>query len=101
MVKEFFREFGLEVPVVFAGIAGALASITKEKELTRWQRLTTVLVGGAVAGYCTPILSNMINMGEQVTYGLGFVLGYSGLRFVEMLIDKYIKKPKDAKKEQN
>lgn len=101
MVKEFLKEFGLDLPVIMAGFGGALASITKEKDLTIWQRLLTVLVGGIVAGYMTPILGRMINMGEEVRYGLGFVMGYTGLRGVEWIIERWFKKPipKDSNNE--
>ena len=101
MVKEFLKEFGLDLPVIVAGLGGALASITKEKELTAWQRIITVLVGGLVAGYMTPILGRMINMGEEVRYGLGFVMGYTGLRGVEWIIGKWFRKVKPIVKNDN
>ena len=101
MIKEFLREFGLDLATIMAGFGGALASITKEKELTIGQRVITVVVGGLVAGYMTPILGRMINMGEEVRYGLGFVLGYTGLRGVEWIINKWFKKipPSDNENE--
>ena len=78
--------------MLFAGLAGALASITKEKELTRTQRFITVIVGGFLSAYLTPMVSLAINMPDQAKYGVGFVIGYSGLRSVEWIINKYFKK---------
>lgn len=93
MVKEFFREFGLEVAAMAAGFAGALASVTREKELSIGQRFLTVTVGGLIAGYTTPLFSLVLNMNEEVKYGVAFILGYSGLRSVEWVIQKWFKKP--------
>lgn len=101
MVKELFKEFGLDIAVLFAGFAGSLASITKEKNLSRGQRIVTVLVGGLVAAYMTPIFGNMWQLSDELKYGIGFVLGYSGLRSMEYIIEKYFKKPgKDNKNEE-
>ena len=98
MIKEIFQEVGIEFSMLFAGLAGALASITKEKELTRTQRFITVLIGGFLSAYLTPIISLAINMPDQAKYGVGFVIGYSGLRSVEWLIEKYFKKNKKDEK---
>lgn len=92
MLKEIFNEVGIEVASLFAGLAGGLASITKEKKLTKTQRFITVIVGGLTAAYLTPVFSILINMPDQAKYGVGFVLGYSGLRSVEWVIEKYFKK---------
>ena len=101
MVKELFKEFGLDLAVLFAGFAGSLASITKEKNLSRGQRIVTVLVGGLVAAYMTPIFGNMWSLSEELRYGIGFVLGYSGLRSMEYILEKYFKKtPKDNENEE-
>ena len=98
MIKEIFNEVGIEFSMLFAGLAGALASITKEKELTRTQRFITVIVGGFLSAYLTPLISLAINMPEQAKYGVGFVIGYSGLRSVEWIIRKYFKKNKNTNK---
>lgn len=92
MIKEIFNEVGLDLATLFAGLAGGLASITKEKELTRTQRFITVLVGGFLSAYLTPLITIAINMPEKAQYGVGFVIGYSGLRSVEWIIEKYFKK---------
>lgn len=99
MIKEFLKDFGLDIAMLMAGFAGALASITKERELTIGQRVITVAVGGFVAGYMTPIISQMINMSEEFKYGVGFILGYTGLRSVEWAIGKWFKKPPSNKKQ--
>jgi hypothetical protein len=101
MVKELFKEFGLDLAVLFAGFAGSLASITKEKNLSRWQRVVTVAVGGLIAAYMTPIFGNMWSLSEEFKYGIGFVLGYTGLRSMEYILEKYFKKktPKNSDSE--
>ena len=103
MLKEIFNEVGIEVASLFAGLAGGLASITKEKELTRTQRFITVVVGGLISAYLTPVFGIFLNMPDQAKYGVGFVIGYSGLRSVEWIIEKYFKKEitEEEEKENN
>jgi hypothetical protein len=100
-MKDFFLQFGLEMKLLFAGFAGALASITKEKELSWFQRFVTVLVGGFVSTYMTPIVSKTINVGDEMKYGVGFILGYTGLRTVEWVMNKYFKKKTEDSEEVN
>lgn len=96
-MKDFFLQFGLDMKLLFAGFAGALASLTKERELSWFERFVTVLVGGFVSAYMTPWVGKMINMGDEMKYGVGFILGYTGLRTVEWIISKYFKKqPEDS-----
>lgn len=100
MLKEIFDEVGIEVASLFAGLAGGLASITKDKNLTRGQRFITVVVGGLISAYLTPIFGIFLNMPDQAKYGIGFVIGYSGLRSVEWVIEKYFKKKPTDQEEQ-
>jgi uncharacterized membrane protein YeaQ/YmgE (transglycosylase-associated protein family) len=98
-MRDFFLQFGLDMKLLFAGFAGALASITKEKELSWFQRFITMMVGGFVSAYMTPIITSAINMDEEMKYGIGFIIGYTGLRTVEWVIEKYFKKKPEDKEE--
>jgi hypothetical protein len=79
-------ELGIKLGWIFAGIAGAIVSLPKQKTLTLIERLIVVFSGGAIANYLTPVFSEWTNAGENTRYGMAFLLGYLGLKSIELLI---------------
>lgn len=87
-VKHFFKALGIEVTFILAGLFGALASVSKEKKMSFWEKFVSIIVGGAVSNYITPIVVSWISAGENTKYGIAFILGYTGLKSVEYIINK-------------
>jgi hypothetical protein len=87
-VKQFFKAVGLEAGMIIAGFFGALASVSKDKKMTFIEKFISVVVGIAVSNYLTPIVFDWTNAGENSKYGIAFLLGYTGLKSVEYIIDK-------------
>jgi len=96
-IKQFFKAIGFEVSMVLAGFFGALASVSKDKKMSFFEKSVSVVVGMSVSNYMTPIVFDWTNAGENTKYGIAFLLGYSGLKSVEYIIDKF--KSKFDKKE--
>lgn len=85
----FLQEIGIEVIVFIAGLAGGITSLsTKPKNMTRSQQFLSVLAGGFTANYLTPLVGAWLNLSDNTLYGVGFLLGYSGLKVVELLMKK-------------
>ncbi len=82
--------FGIEIGLIFAGIAGAFVSLPKKKALTFVEKVFVVFSGGAIANYLTPVFADWMNAGDQSKYGMGFLVGYLGLKSIELSID-YVK----------
>lgn len=93
---KFLQELGWDLLVTVSGFAGGLYSLNKSPNLTMKQKVITVLSGGLVATYITPLvilfLGKFIKNVENVSYGVGFVVGYLGLKSIELLISKIVKK---------
>lgn len=96
-ILEVAKLLGFELAVFIAGLAGALVSSSKLK-LSAWERVTAVLSGGFIANYLTPFFGNVLNFSENTNYGIGFLIGYIGMRSVEYAID-YIHEKFGAKKQ--
>lgn len=82
---EFLRGIGIETPLFIAGASGSISIITK-KRMTWFQKFITILSGGLAANYLTPLVISLINLQGNVTYGVAFLVGYSGMGIVEVII---------------
>lgn len=96
-IIQFLEDLGIHIALIIAGIFGSILSIGNKKELTGWQKVLTVVSGGAIANYLTPIVCSWVNIGESTRYGFAFLLGFSGLEGVKWIIIKI--KGKYSKKE--
>jgi len=83
---QWLKIIGLELGLLVAGLFGAIVSMPKEKELKFMGRVIWVISGSMIANYLTPIFSAWLNMGDNTKYGAGFLLGYLGIKSVELAI---------------
>jgi hypothetical protein len=90
------EDIGIHIGLIMAGLFGAFLSISVQSNLTPWQKVIVVVSGSATANYLTPLILEYINLGENTRYGLAFLVGFSGLKFVEFIIVK-IKSKMDKK----
>lgn len=89
---DLLKSIGIEVPLVLAGSSGAIVLLTKMKNMTRKQGFLVVLSGGLSANYITPLIEKLLGWDGSVHYGLAFLVGYSGMEFVKLLIAETVKK---------
>jgi len=82
---QILKNFGFDVVLFVAGLAGGIAFLTKSDKLNKFQKFTTVLSGGFTANYLTPVVAEWLHLSEKTLYGLAFILGYGGLKFVETI----------------
>jgi len=52
------------------------------------------MAGGLSANYLTPIVGEWLKLPDNVLYGIAFLLGYSGMKSVEILINNFYSKIK-------
>ncbi len=95
-VLKFLEELEIHLALIIAGGFGSLLFVTNRNDLNWWQKMLTVLSGGAIANYLTPVLVSLVNVGDSTVYGFAFLLGFSGLEGVKWVIlvlkGKYKKK---------
>lgn len=84
----FLEDHGIHFGLLMAGLSGAFLSISVNNNLTPWQKWVVIVSGAATANYLTPLVLEYINLGQNTQYGLAFLVGFSGLKFVEWMIVK-------------
>lgn len=91
-VLKWFKAIGFELILFIAGLAGAFVNLSKKESLTLIERITSVICGGLIANYLTPVFINFLDASTSISHGIAFILGYSGLKSVEYIIDHIHKK---------
>lgn len=84
---EWLLDHGFSVAFFIAGVFGSIASLLKSREMTFFERVVTILSGGGTAAYITPLVVDLANLSTGSSYGVGFIIGYVGLKSVEWVIE--------------
>lgn len=91
---KYLDDFGIHLALVVAGMFGAFVMMGKKEELNFWQKLVSILSGGGVANYITPLVFDVVNLPQDIQFGVAFILGYFGLESVKYILhklkDKYL-----------
>lgn len=86
-IQKLAKAFGLEIQLLFAGLMGGFISTSKQKKMKTTDKIVAMISGALIANYVTPIIADWMNIGENTQYGTAFLMGYMGLKGVEMTID--------------
>ena len=87
-VKEFLSSIGLDVTIMIAGLIGALVMISKKSAFSIKTTTAGILTGMISANYLTELVLSIFNLTESAKYGIAFLLGYGGLKFVERIMNQ-------------
>ncbi len=95
-MKEFIEQLGINIAISIAGLFGSLLMIGKTAAQTWKTTIFSMISGVACANYITPIILDITRMSEKYEVSIGFVLGFLGLRSVEIISKKFIKDIKNG-----
>lgn len=92
-------EYGLDLGLILAGFFGALILALSTKNQTPGKAITSIFAGTICANYLTPIALNFVPnyIQENGKYATAFVMGFIGLKALELiyeLVSDKIKKKK-------
>ena len=83
MFGDYLEHIGINVGLAVSGFFGSLLTVGKHKS---WQAaLVAVLSGMGSANYLTPVVLQFLPNAESSEHAAAFVLGFLGLRGVELL----------------
>jgi hypothetical protein len=85
-MKTFLEEIGINVGLSIAGLFGSLLLLGKSAVQNMKSTLISLITGVASANYLTPIVSDIAKLeDDSYRFGIGFILGFLGLKGVEKL----------------
>ncbi len=69
-IKIFLEEMGADFSFILAGMLGAIVRLNRQKKLTKFEKFISILVGGVLANYITPLVLYWFN----IKYNAGYVV---------------------------
>jgi len=84
------KQEGIDVGLAIAGLAGSVLMSSKTAAASLPKTLASLLGGAASANYVTPLVLKVAHLdGEpQYAFAAAFLLGFCGLRGVEIIVGK-------------
>lgn len=87
------KDIGIEIGFLVSGLFGAILMVSKTSALNLRQTAISVLGGMAAANYLTPVVIEMTGLhNTKIQNGLAFIIGFLGLKIVEIVSEKLINK---------
>ena len=94
-MKEILQEIGINIGISVAGLFGSLILIGKDAALKWKTSIFSIITGVASANYITPIIIDIARVDIKYQMSIGFVLGFLGLKGVELISGKLSQKIKN------
>ena len=91
-MKELLHEIGINIGISVAGLFGSLLLIGKNATVNLKTTFFSIISGVASANYITPIVLDITRVDMKYQMSVGFILGFLGLKGVEYISNKFIKK---------
>ena len=92
-MKEFLTDLGINLTLILAGLIGSIAVQMSKKTKFDWKTsILSITLGMVTANYVTPLVVAIFGLGPNLQNGVAFLLGYFGLKGMEKICDRYIKK---------
>ena len=93
-VETFLLKYGIDIGFLVSGFFGALLLVSKNSAQKLSTTIASILAGTACANYPTPVVISI--MPESIRnggkYAVAFVMGFMGLKGLELIIEKYMAK---------
>jgi glycerol kinase len=85
------KEIGITISFLISGLFGAILMASKNAQTSVKSTILSIGGGMAAANYLTPIMTDLLNLKEaKLQNGLAFIVGFLGLKLVEILSNKFL-----------
>ena len=94
-MKNLIEDLGINLGMILAGFFGSLVTLGKKSAFSVKTTLTSIIAGMASSNYLTPVVGDLFDINKQnYLYSIAFILGFLGLKGVELISDKIFNKEK-------
>lgn len=90
-MKYLLQEIGINIGISVAGLFGSLILIGKQAALQWKTSIFSIVTGVASANYITPIVVDIARIDVKYQMSIAFILGFLGLKGVELISGKLTK----------
>ena len=85
------KDIGITISFLISGLFGAILMASKNAQTSVKSTILSIFGGMAAANYLTPIMVDLLNLKEaKLQNGLAFIVGFLGLKLVEILSNKFL-----------
>jgi len=85
------KDIGITISFLISGLFGDILMASKNAQTSVKSTILSILGGMAAANYLTPIMTDLLNLKEaKLQNGLAFIVGFLGLKLVEILSNKFL-----------
>jgi hypothetical protein len=92
MLREILQEIGINIGISVAGLFGSLLLIGKSATTNLRATFFSIVSGVASANYITPVVVDIANIDPDYDMSIAFILGFLGLKGVELVTNKFLNK---------
>ena len=86
---EQLKAIGIDIGLLISGLFGAILLMSKNAAVDMRATILSITGGAASANYMTPILLDLFKLDTpNANYGIAFLLGFLGLKGIEMVTEK-------------
>lgn len=96
---EQLKNIGIDVGLLISGLFGAILLLSKNAAEDLKTTILSLVGGAASANYMTPIILDTFKINTpNANYGIAFLLGFLGLKGVELATEKIFGKREEPSK---
>jgi len=85
-VFDYSKSIGVDPGLFLTGVFGAVLNLNTKNGLNVWENLSTLITGGLVTNYLTPLVCSYFSVFNSLQYSIAFLIGYSGLKAMEYVL---------------
>jgi hypothetical protein len=99
-IEAFLIRYGIDIGFLVSGFFGALLLVSKNSAQKISTTIASILAGTACANYLTPVVMSFLpeSVKNGGKYAVAFVMGFMGLKGLELVLEKFFKKQELSKK---
>lgn len=93
-MTDFLKDVGIDIGLAISGFFGSLLTVGRHRD---WKTAAIAILSGmGSATYLTPLVIDLMPSATSSQYAVAFVLGFLGLRGVELITDKLFPEKDDT-----